>query len=172
MIVEPAFSSKEAAWVCLCSQRRAWLGIPIYGSVFWDPHRKPNTNSIFNSKDSSQIFFLNSAVEKSRKRNSDSKTRNSEKKNWFRNSIHLISHKTSTVIGQPVDLTMLNPMDIGTISGKAIFVPIHHLLNMSRCDFCRLNDHATKLTSRVLKMSRCDFLRHDYFAHKNHINPG
>jgi hypothetical protein len=61
------------------------------------------------------------------------------------------------VIGQPVDLTMLNPMDVGTISGEAIFMPIDHLLNMSRCDFCGLNDHATKLTSRVLKMSRCDF---------------
>jgi hypothetical protein len=73
------------------------------------------------------------------------------------NSIHLISRKTSLVIGQLVDLTMLNCMDIGTIPGKAIFVPIHPLLNTNRCDFCRLNDHATKLTSRVLKMSTCDF---------------
>jgi hypothetical protein len=77
--------------------------------------------------------------------------------NWHRNSILVISRKTSIVIGQPVDLMMLNPMDVGTISGEAIFVPIHHVLNMSRCDFCGLNDHATKLTFRVLKMSRCDF---------------
>jgi hypothetical protein len=49
---------------------------------------------------------------------------------------------------------MVNPMDIGTISGKAIFVLIHHLLNMIRCDFCGINDHATKLTSRVLTSER------------------
>jgi hypothetical protein len=48
------------------------------------------------------------------------------KKTWCRNSIHLITLKTSIVIGYPVDLTMLNPMDAGTIFGKAIFVPIHN----------------------------------------------
>ncbi len=36
---------------------RPWLGIPIFGSNFWDPHRKQNSDSIFDSGDSSQIFF-------------------------------------------------------------------------------------------------------------------
>jgi hypothetical protein len=40
-----------------------WLGIPIFGSDFWDPHWKQNSNSVFNSGDSGW-FFLNSAVEK------------------------------------------------------------------------------------------------------------
>ncbi len=137
-----------------------WLGIPIFGSNFWDPYQKRNSDSVFDSKDSGQKLFLNSAVEKLRNWNSNSEIQNS-KKNGRRNSIHLISYKTSIVIGQPVDLMMLNRMDVGTILSKAIFVPIYHLLNMSRCDFCGLNDHATKLTSRVLKMSRCDFLRPD-----------
>ncbi len=70
--------------------------------------------------------------------------------------MHLILHKTSIVIGQPVDLTMPNCMDIGTIHGKAIFLPIEYLLNMSRCGFCGVNNHATILTS-LLKISRCDF---------------
>jgi hypothetical protein len=35
----------------------AWLGIPIFGSDFWDPHRKRNSNSVFDSKDSGRIFF-------------------------------------------------------------------------------------------------------------------
>ncbi len=70
--------------------------------------------------------------------------------------IHLISHKASIVIGQPVDLTMLSCMNMGTIPSKAIFLPIQHLLNMSRCDFCGQNSHAIKLTS-IKKMSRCDF---------------
>jgi hypothetical protein len=34
------------------------LGIPIFGSNFWDPHRKRNSDSVFNSKDSGwKIFF-------------------------------------------------------------------------------------------------------------------
>ncbi len=62
-------------------------------------------------------FFFNSAVKKSRNRNSDSKIWNSEKIKR-RNSISLISHVMSIVIGQPVGLTMSNHMDIGTIPGK------------------------------------------------------
>ncbi len=62
-------------------------------------------------------FFLNSAVEKLRNWNSDSKIWNS-KKNKHRNSIHLISHIMSIMIGQPVGLTMPNHMDVGAIPGK------------------------------------------------------
>ncbi len=39
----------------LCSQ--SWLGIPIFGSDFWDPHRKRNSNSFFEYEDSGRIFF-------------------------------------------------------------------------------------------------------------------
>jgi hypothetical protein len=124
-----------------------WLGIPIFGSDFWHPHWKQNSDSIFDSEDSGRIFFWNSAVEKSRYRNSNSKIRNSEKKKKRRNSIHLISHKTSIVIGQPVDPMILNRVDVDTIPGKAIFLPIQHLLNIRRCDFCGLNNHAAKITS-------------------------
>ncbi len=34
------------------------LGIPIFGSNFWDPHWKWNSDSVFNSEDSSRIFFF------------------------------------------------------------------------------------------------------------------
>jgi hypothetical protein len=34
------------------------LGIPIFGSDFWDPHRKQNSVSVFDSKDYGRIFFL------------------------------------------------------------------------------------------------------------------
>ncbi len=64
-----------------------------------------------------RFFFSNSAVEKSRNWNSDSKICNSKKKK-IRNSIHLISHKTSIVIGQPVGLTMPSHMDVGIIPRK------------------------------------------------------
>jgi hypothetical protein len=57
----------------------AWLGISIFGSDFWDLHRKQNSDSVFDSEDSGQIFFMNSAVEKSRKRNSNSEIQNSKK---------------------------------------------------------------------------------------------
>jgi hypothetical protein len=51
---------------------QAWLGIPIFLLNFWDPHWKQNSNSVFDSKDSSQKSFLNSAVEKSQNWNADS----------------------------------------------------------------------------------------------------
>ncbi len=35
----------------------AWLGILIYGSDFWNPHRKWNFGSVFDSGDSGWIFF-------------------------------------------------------------------------------------------------------------------
>jgi hypothetical protein len=34
------------------------LGIPIFGSDFWDPHRKQNSGFVFDSEDSGRIFFL------------------------------------------------------------------------------------------------------------------
>ncbi len=34
-----------------------WLGIPIFGSNFWDPHRKRNSDFVFDSEDSVWIFF-------------------------------------------------------------------------------------------------------------------
>jgi hypothetical protein len=37
---------------------RPWLGIPIFGSDFWDPHRKQNSDSVFNSGDFGQNIFL------------------------------------------------------------------------------------------------------------------
>ncbi len=92
------------------------LGIPIFGSDFWDPYWKQDSDSVFDSEDSGRIFFLISAVEKLRNRNSDSKIRNSKKK-LCRNSIHLISHVMSIVIGQPGGLTMSNHMDLGPFPG-------------------------------------------------------
>ncbi len=35
----------------------AWLGIPIFGSIFWDLHQKRNFDSVFDSKDSGGFFF-------------------------------------------------------------------------------------------------------------------
>jgi hypothetical protein len=34
------------------------LGIPIFGSNFWDPHRKRNFDPVYDSKDSGRNFFL------------------------------------------------------------------------------------------------------------------
>jgi hypothetical protein len=34
----------------------ARLGIPIFGSDFWDPHQKRNSNSVIDSKDSGRKF--------------------------------------------------------------------------------------------------------------------
>jgi hypothetical protein len=36
----------------------ALLGIPIFGSDFWDPHRKLNSNFVFDSEDSGRKIFF------------------------------------------------------------------------------------------------------------------
>ncbi len=35
----------------------ARLGIPIFGSDFWDPHWRRNSDYVYDSKDSGRIFF-------------------------------------------------------------------------------------------------------------------
>jgi hypothetical protein len=47
--------------------RPARLGILIFGSDIWDPHRKQNSDSVFDSEDSGWNFFLNSDVWRVRK---------------------------------------------------------------------------------------------------------
>ena len=54
----------------------ARLGIPIFGSNFWDPHCKQNSDSVFDSEDSGRIFFEIPMSGESENRNSDSKIRN------------------------------------------------------------------------------------------------
>ncbi len=51
----------------ISAKEATWLGIPIFGSDFWDPHRKRNSNSIFDSWDSGRIFFLKFRCLKSQK---------------------------------------------------------------------------------------------------------
>jgi hypothetical protein len=48
-----------------------WLGIPIFGSNFWDSHCKQNSNSVFDSKDSGRFFFQIPMSGESENQNSD-----------------------------------------------------------------------------------------------------
>ncbi len=41
-------------WIIATETR---LGIPIFGSNFWDPHRKWNPDPIYDSEDSGRKFF-------------------------------------------------------------------------------------------------------------------
>jgi hypothetical protein len=43
-------------------EAQPWLGNPIFGTNFWDPHRKRYHDSIFDSKDSGRIFLKKSHV--------------------------------------------------------------------------------------------------------------
>ncbi len=118
-------NTRRVGWLTAQGKRgRRWLtrqegelpslGNLIFGSDFWDSHQKRNSDSVFDSKDSGQKFFSNAPVEKSRNQNSDSIILNSET-NTHRNSIHLILHAMSIMIGQLVGLTMSNHMDVGLI---------------------------------------------------------
>jgi hypothetical protein len=59
----------------------AWLGIPIFGSNFWDPHRKRNSDSVFDSKDSGQKIFREFHCWKNEK--SEFRFQNLEFRIWF-----------------------------------------------------------------------------------------
>ncbi len=55
--------------------------------------------------------------------------------------------KISSRISQRVDLRMLNPVHVGTTSGKAILLTIiYHLLKLGWCDFFWQYNHAAKIT--------------------------
>jgi hypothetical protein len=58
-------------------QGGSWLGIPIFGSDFQDPLCKRNSVSVFDSKDSGQIFFEIPMSGESENWNSESKIWNS-----------------------------------------------------------------------------------------------
>ncbi len=88
---------------CVCW---AWLGIPIFGSDFWDPHWKRNSHFIFDSKDSSRKIFLEFRCWKIEKSTFQFRNLEFQKKNKHRNSIHLISCMMSILIGQPVGFVM------------------------------------------------------------------
>ncbi len=93
-------------WIWEAWVRWAWLGIPIFGSDFWDPHRKWNSDSVFDSEDSSRKIFLEFCcwkIEKSKFQFQNSEFR---EKKTHKNSIHLISCMMSILIGQPVGLMM------------------------------------------------------------------
>ncbi len=69
---------------------RAWLGILIFGSDFWDPHWKRNSDSVFDSEDSGRFFFWNSDVWRVRKSESRIAIFRIPVICLHRNSVHLI----------------------------------------------------------------------------------
>ncbi len=93
------------------------MGIPIFGSNFWDPHRKRNSDSVFDSEDSGQFFFRIPLL-KNQEIEIPIPKFGIQKKIKRMNLIHLISHEMSIMIGQPAGLAMSNHMDVGTITGK------------------------------------------------------
>ncbi len=59
------------AWGGRVAWLNPWLIIPIFGSDFWDPHWKQNSDSVFDSGDSGWIFFEIAMSGKSKDWNSD-----------------------------------------------------------------------------------------------------
>jgi hypothetical protein len=57
-IVNGQTNLRTPTCITVCGEWCAWLGIPIFGSFFWDPHRKRNSNSMLDSKDSGRDFFV------------------------------------------------------------------------------------------------------------------
>ncbi len=69
-----------------------WLEIPMFGSDFWDPHWKQNSDTVFDSGDSGWIFFWIPLLKNWQIGISILKF-GIPKKNWRRNSVHLISYQ-------------------------------------------------------------------------------
>ncbi len=93
----------------------ARLGIPIFGSNFWDPHWKRNSNSVFDSKNSGQIFFFQILLFKNREIGIRIPKFGIPKKINVGIQYTFILQVMSIMICQPVGLTMSNHMDLGTI---------------------------------------------------------
>jgi hypothetical protein len=60
--IDDLLIKQEEYWMIILKKLRqcspdCGLGIPIFGSDFWDPHWKQNSDSVFDSEDSGQIFF-------------------------------------------------------------------------------------------------------------------
>jgi hypothetical protein len=71
------------------------LGILIFGSNFWDPHQKWSSDSIFDSRDSGQIFFFEFCCEKNQQIGIPIPKFGIPKKNR-RNSVHLFSYQKNS----------------------------------------------------------------------------
>ncbi len=88
------------------------MGIPIFGSDSWDPHRKQNSRSVSDSEDSGRKIFERIPLLKNQEIGIPIPKFGIPKEKKSRNSIHLISRMMSIVIGQPEGLTMSNHMDV------------------------------------------------------------
>ncbi len=69
-----------------CSASR--LGIPIFGSDFWEPHWRRNSDSVYDSEDSGRIFFFEIPIS-GEPENWNSNLRFLEFWLLHRNSVHL-----------------------------------------------------------------------------------
>ncbi len=57
MLIRAQERDDSAAIAFYKTIRQPWLGVLVFGSNFWDPNCKQNSNSVFDSKDSGRIFF-------------------------------------------------------------------------------------------------------------------
>ncbi len=107
------------------------LGIPIFGSNFWDPHWKQNSDSVSNFGDSGRIFFRYTLL-KSHQVGIPISKFGILKFLLCRNSVHLILYQKTIAL----PALLVKQVDVMLVG-----------LNMSRCDVGRQNNHAAILTS-------------------------
>ncbi len=115
------------------------MRILIFGSNFWDPHQKRDSDPAYDSKDSSRNFFSRIPMSgESENRNSDSKIQNSvphkkSNSNSFINTkVHgrkSLPYKMAGELFFPPNLHLL------TLNRKRTYTYLHLTENMSRCRF-------------------------------------
>jgi hypothetical protein len=117
----------------------ARLGIPIFGSDFWDPHRKRNSNLVYDSEDSGRKFFSQILMSgESENWNFDSKIWNSgpHKKSNTNSFVNTKVHGRKPLPYKTVGELFFQPnLDLLTLNGKRIYTYSHLTENMSRCRF-------------------------------------
>ncbi len=131
----------------------SWLGIPIFGSDFWDPHRKQNFDSVFDSKDSGRIFFWNSDVWRVRKLEFQFGIFGIQVISLRKNSVHLIVANLYWLLSMYNDLILIVHKLVAPLQHQT--ADQHHVISWHhQCGSCHWPANLDRLMPLMCKWQK------------------